>query len=108
MVDSILCLLTNFIIYPKIFMCHSFRLKGQSMKNTSNYLTTDHKRENVLLNESPKRKLEELNMIDAFLFDKATASVKNAITISKIIINRLSIRNCYPRIHHFENFPTSL
>ncbi len=58
------------------------------MKNTSNYLTTDHKRENILLNESPKRKLEDLNMIDAFLFDKATASVKNAITISKIIIKR--------------------
>ena len=51
------------------------------MKNTSNYLTTDHKRENILLNESPKRKLEDLNMIDAFLFDKATASY--GYTVSK-------------------------
>ena len=58
------------------------------MKNTSNILTTNHKREDILLNESPKRKLEDLNMIDAFLFDKATASVKNAITISKVIIKR--------------------
>ena len=58
------------------------------MKNTSNILTTDHKRENFLLNESSKRKLEDLNMIDAFLFNKATASVKNAITISKVIIKR--------------------
>lgn len=58
------------------------------MKNTSNILITNHKREDILLNESPKRKLEDLNMIDAFLFDKATASVKNAITISKVIIKR--------------------
>ena len=66
------------------------------MKNTSNILTTNHKRENILLNESPKRKLEDLNMIDAFLFDKTTASVKNAITISKVIIKRatgLDIQN---------------
>lgn len=58
------------------------------MKNTSNILTTNHKRENILLNETPKRKLEDLNMIDAFLFDKATTSVQNAITISKVIIKR--------------------
>lgn len=58
------------------------------MKNTSNILTTNHKRENILLNETPKRKLEDLNMIDTFLFDKATTSVQNAITISKVIIKR--------------------
>ena len=59
------------------------------MQNTSNYLTTNHKRENILLlNESPKRKLEDLDMMDTFLFDKATASTQNAITISKVIIKR--------------------
>lgn len=63
-------------------------MKGQVMKNTSNILTSNHKRENILLNETPKRKLEDLNMIDAFLFDKATTSVQNAITISKVIIKR--------------------
>ncbi len=66
------------------------------MQNTSNILTTNHKRENILLNESPKRKLEDLNMIDAFLFDKATTSVQNAVMISKVIIKRatgLDVKN---------------
>lgn len=61
------------------------------MKDISNILTANHKRETILsTNESQKqiKTLEELDMMDAFLFDKATASVENAITISKVIIKR--------------------
>ena len=61
------------------------------MKDISNILTTNHKRETILsTNESQQqlKTLEELDMMDAFLFGKATASVENAITISKVIIKR--------------------
>ena len=61
------------------------------MKDISNTLTTNHTREKILLsNESQRqiKKLEDLDMMDAFLFDKATASVENAVTISKVIIKR--------------------
>ena len=61
------------------------------MKDISNTLTTNHKRETILLpNESRKqtKKLEDLDMMDAFLFEKTTASVENAVTISKVIIKR--------------------
>ena len=61
------------------------------MKDISNILTTNRKRETILSSdESPKqlKTLEELDMMDAFLFGKATASVENAITISKVIIKR--------------------
>ena len=61
------------------------------MKYISNTFQTNHKRENILSsNESQKqiKKLEDLDIMDAFLFDKATSSVENAITISKVIIKR--------------------
>lgn len=59
------------------------------MNHISNSLTTNHTREKILsANESPKQKLEDLDMMDAFLFEKATASVENAVTISKVIIKR--------------------
>ena len=54
------------------------------MKNMSNYLTTDHIRENVLLNESPKRKLPDIFMIwilpyDPFGDGRMIYTVKNMV-----------------------------
>ena len=61
------------------------------MKNTSNYLTTDHKRENVLLNESPKRKLPDIFMIwilpyDPFGDGRMIYIVKNMVVENNQIV----------------------
>lgn len=59
------------------------------MKNTSNHQISIYNQTNNLQQKvSPKKSLEELDMMDAFLFEAATEDVENAKKIAKIIIER--------------------
>lgn len=59
------------------------------MKNISNHLLPIYERKNIFPNSSTTPKpLEELSMMDSFLFEAATEDVENAKLIAKSIIER--------------------
>jgi len=59
------------------------------MKNTSNLCKSIYQGQNNLQqNIFPRKPLEELNMMDAFLFEAVTEEVENAKKIARIIIER--------------------
>lgn len=59
------------------------------MKNNSVHLNSFNKREISVHKKVPERKsYEELTLMDSFLFESVTEKPENAITISKVIIER--------------------
>lgn len=59
------------------------------MKNNSVHLNSFNKRETSVHKKVPERKsYEELTLMDSFLFESVTEKPENAITISKVIIER--------------------
>ena len=64
------------------------------MKNTSNNLISIYRRKNAIPEAvSAKKSLEEMNMMDSFLFEAATEDIENAKKIAKVIIKRVTGRN---------------
>ena len=59
------------------------------MENISKNSNPVHERKNTIQKQNPKRKTyEELTLMDSFLFESATEKPENALTISKVIIER--------------------
>ena len=71
------------------------------MNIKSEYLTQSYERKNTVSKQHSQQKpFEELNLMDSFLFESATENPENAITISRIIIERVTGRKVSNLIVH--------